>query len=125
MWLRHVSLSSLFLFMVTSLPDLERGAQRVGPPVALFLGWAREQSGGFSEEDLVPVLFLGRQGKGCGAELDVQLMGLALRPALPEAWERCLGKCPLRQLPCWELTSKPQGEGGALGTSSSCRSGMW
>lgn len=57
---------------------------------------------------------------GCGAELEVQLMGLALRPVLPEAWERCLGKRPLPQLPCWELTSKPQGAGGALGASSSC-----
>lgn len=35
-----------------------------------------------------------KTGMGCGAELDRQLMGLALRPALPEAWERCLGKCP-------------------------------
>lgn len=57
---------------------------------------------------------------GCGAELEVQLMGLALRPVLPEAWERCLGKRPLPQRPCWELTSKPQGAGGALGASSSC-----
>lgn len=53
---------------------------------------------------------------GMGFKLEIEPMGL--RTVLPEAWERCLGKCPLPQLLCWELTSKPQGAGGALGTSS-------
>lgn len=53
-----------------------------------------------------------------GGKLEIQPTGLPLRTALPEAWERCLGKCPSPQLLCWELTSKPQGAGGALGTSS-------
>ena len=43
------------------------------------------------------VTFLGRQGwdGGGGNKLEVQLVGLPLKTALPEAWERCLGKCPL------------------------------
>lgn len=45
--------------------------------------------------------------------------GPGFEASLPEAWERCFGKCPLPQLPCWELTSKPQGARGALGSSSS------